>query len=174
MFIKHPLEVRHLKEIGIVKKVKGKNARVVIEQHAACGDCHKCEVSSDKRVMATDAKNEANAKVGDAVAVEMEFNNFMHATWIAYGIPCIMFLVGCFLGFYLAPSFGLDQTYTSFFTGLILTALSYVIIHIFDRRGAFKGKKFEPVITEVLSEQTLDALHINLMEARAKAEVSMK
>ncbi len=148
-----------MKEIGIVKKITGKTARVAIERHAACGECGACQVSKDKMSMTTTARNDAGAQVGDQVSVEMEFGNVMKATSIAYGIPLIAFLLGCGLGFWLGPILGWDQVITSFCTGVLLTAVSYGIIHLYDRRGAF-GKGYEPIITAVLSQEDLSKLDV--------------
>ncbi len=159
-----------MREIGIVKKTKGKTAKVVIQRHAACGDCKKCDVSKDKSTMTTEAINQAKAKQGDAVAVEMSFNNVMKASGIAYGIPCAAFILGCFVGFYVLPMLmSVDATLSGFFTGVVLTAIAYLIIHLVDRRGAFAGRDYAPVITEVLDEEALAALKYDMENARLNA-----
>ncbi len=159
-----------MREIGIVKKTKGKTAKVVIQRHAACGDCKKCDVSKDKSTMTTEAINRAKAKQGDAVAVDMSFNNVMKASGIAYGIPCAAFLIGCFVGFYVFPMLGTDATLSGFFTGLVCMTLAYLIIHLADRRGAFQGKNYAPVITEILDDEALAALKYDMDNARLHAE----
>jgi sigma-E factor negative regulatory protein RseC len=144
-----------MQEIGLVKKTHGSMARVVIKRHAACGDCKACDLGTTKLSMTTDAKNQAGAKVGDTVAVEMAFGNVMKATSIAYGIPLIAFLIGCVGGYFAAPAVGWDQTLTGFFAGLILTAAAYLVIHQMDKGGAF-GKAYQPTVTEVLDPSVLD------------------
>ncbi|MDD4507826.1 MAG: SoxR reducing system RseC family protein [Eubacteriaceae bacterium] len=151
-----------MKEIGLVKKIKGNKAVVEIQRHVACGDCHACDVGKDKSTMKTEAKNEAHAKVGDAVAVEMEFGNLMRVSAIVYGIPLIAFFIGCFAGYYLAPSLGWDSTYSAFVTGIVLTAITFLMIRFMDRKGAFKDKRYAPVVTEVLGKEALEALKTDL------------
>ncbi|MBQ3335370.1 MAG: SoxR reducing system RseC family protein [Eubacteriaceae bacterium] len=160
-----------MRELGIVKKTKGKTAKVVIQRHAACGDCKKCDVSKDKSTMTTEAINRAKAKEGEAVAVEMSFNNVMKASGIAYGIPCAAFILGCFLGFYLLPQWGADATLGGFLSGVVLTVLAYLVIHLADRRGAFAGRDYAPVITEILSEEELETLKIDMENAKRHAAI---
>lgn len=141
-----------MKEIGIVKSIKGQTAKVEIQRHAACGTCGACQVSKDKQTMLTKARNEAQAQVGDTVAVEMEFANLLRATSVAYGFPLLAFLIGCGVGFYTAPSFGGDQVLTPFFLGVGLMALSFGGIYFMDRNGVF-GKRYEPIVTQILPEE---------------------
>lgn len=100
--------------------------------------------------MTVDAKNEVNAKVGDKVALEMEFANLMKASGVAYGFPLIGFLLGIFIGYSIAPMLHLNEVYTGFFGGLILMFAAYGIIHLMDLRGRFGKDKYEPVITNVI------------------------
>lgn len=148
-----------MKEIGVVKKeLKGNKAKVAIMRYAACGDCHACEVSSDKKEMMAEARNDVGARPGDNVVVEMEFANLMRAAGIAYGMPLIAFFIGCFGGYFLGPSMGWDPVFSGFISGIVLTAVAYLIIRVFDRKGAFGGKRYEPVITEIMTQEELDKL----------------
>ena len=128
-----------MKEIGIVEELKGKNAKVLIKRHAACGDCGACQVGKEKMTMEATVRNAAGAQVGDTVSVEMEFANVIKATSIMYGIPLIAFVVGCAAGYFAAV------------TGILLTVISYLVIRVFDKKGKFNSK-YEPVITEIEAE----------------------
>ncbi len=137
-----------MKEIGIVEELKGKNAKVLIKRHAACGDCGACQVGKEKMTMEATARNAAGAQVGDTVSVEMEFANVIKATSIMYGIPLIAFVVGCAVGYFAAVALTLDLVLIPFFTGILLTVISYLVIRVFDKKGKFNSK-YEPVITEI-------------------------
>ncbi|MSS20294.1 SoxR reducing system RseC family protein [Pseudoramibacter porci] len=155
-------------EYGTVKRIKKNNtARVIITRHEMCGDCKACELGTSKKTMSVDAKNDINAKVGDKVALEMEFANFMKASGVAYGFPLIGFLLGIFIGYAIAPMFHLNEVYSGFFGGLILMFCAYGIIHLMDRRGRFGKDKYEPVITNVI-----DPNNNLLLNKYAKSETS--
>lgn len=140
-----------MKEIGTVKELNGKNAVVEIKRNSACGDCGACHISKDQSVMLTTAKNPINAKSGETVEVEMEFVNLFFAAFIMYGLPLIAFLFGSCLSYFLVGvlNLGWDQVLTSFFTGIALTVLAYLVIRYFDRKGRFKSK-YQPVITGII------------------------
>ncbi|MPW26002.1 sigma E factor regulator [Alkalibaculum sp. M08DMB] len=141
-----------MKEIGIVNSINGNKASVIIQRSAACGDCGACQVGKDRLTMETYAINEINAKAGDKVEVEMAFKNVMKAAIIAYGIPLIMFILGSVLGT-LYTNIILEQPENpiiSFLSGLILMAVAYMIIRVFDKRGAFSFT-YEPHITTIIN-----------------------
>jgi len=140
-----------MKEIGIVRETKGRDALVEINRHSACGDCQMCEVSKDKQTMKTFVKNMVNAQVGDNVAVEMNFSNVFWAVLIMYGIPLVTFLLGCGLGYFLSEPLQIDQVLTAFGTGVLFMVVTYVIIHFYEVRGTFSTKGFSPHITEILA-----------------------
>ncbi|MEO1815580.1 MAG: SoxR reducing system RseC family protein [Acetobacterium sp.] len=140
-----------MKEIGTIKALQGNNAEVEIKRNSACGDCGACHVSKDQSVMLTTAKNPINAKSGEIVEVEMQFANVFVAAFIMYGIPLIAFILGSCVVYYLvgALSLGWDQVLTSFITGISLTAITYLVIRNFDRKGRFNSK-YQPVIIAVV------------------------
>ncbi len=140
-----------MKEYGTVTAVHGRKAQVTIARSAMCGDCGACQVGRENLTMEASAENQAGAKPGDEVAVEMEFTNVMKATGIAYGIPLVMMLIGGALGWIFGPGLGFDQVLASFWTGILFIAVSYIFIKKKKKRGAFKSK-YNPVITEIMPE----------------------
>ncbi len=137
-----------MKEIGTVISASGPRAKVLINRHAACGDCGACQVGREKMVMETIAKNPAHAKPGDTVSVEMQFVSVLKASFIAYGLPLLGLLIGSLIGWYAAPGLGMDQVLTSFFSGILLIAVIYGIIALCEKKGLFHTK-YDPVITEI-------------------------
>ena len=141
-----------MKEIGIIFENRGDDALVTIQRHAACGDCGACHIGREKATMETLAKNPIEAQVGQTVEVEMEFVSVFKASFIAYGIPLLVFLIGSIFGYLMVDFFQLnfDQVLTSFFTGIILMILSYFVIQQLDKKGIFHGK-YMPTITSVIT-----------------------
>lgn len=141
-----------MKEVGIVNSIQGNEAKVIIQRNAACGDCGACQVGKDKLTMEVTAKNVIGAKEGDKVEVEMKFVNVLKASFIMYGIPLIMFIVGSIAGYYYS-SIVLEQPDNpifSFLFGIILTAITYLIIKYLDSKGKF-SYKYEPQITNIIN-----------------------
>ncbi|WP_296561381.1 SoxR reducing system RseC family protein [uncultured Acetobacterium sp.] len=143
-----------MKEIGTVRTLRGNNAEVEIKRNSACGDCGACHVSKDQSVMLTTAKNPVNAKSGETVEVEMQFANVFVAAFIMYGIPLIAFILGSSVAYYLVGSLNLrwDQVLTSFFTGISLTVIAYLLIRQVDRQGRFSSK-YQPVIVAIVEKK---------------------
>jgi sigma-E factor negative regulatory protein RseC len=138
-------------EYGTVQKVKGDRAKVVIRRHEMCANCRACEMGTSDKTMTAQARNKAQAKVGDDVAIEMELASLMKASGIAYGAPLIGFFVGVFLGYYaLAPGLGWNPPLAGLGLGLLLTFGVYGVIKWLDRRGVFGRGEYEPVVTAVL------------------------
>ncbi|MGL4606867.1 MAG: SoxR reducing system RseC family protein [Eubacteriaceae bacterium] len=143
-----------MKEVGIVDKLVGNNAKVVIQRHAACGDCSACQVGKEKMTMETLAKNPIASKPGDLVEVEMQFTSVFRAAGIMYGIPLIAFIIGCVSVYYGIVYFDLlwDQVLAPFFTGIVFMGISYGFIKLADNKGAFTSK-YQPIITNILEKE---------------------
>ncbi len=143
-----------MEELGKVISVKGSKAKVLINRHAACGECGACQIGKEKMTMETLADNKINAKPGDDVMVYMKFINVMVATGIAYGIPFLFFIVGILVGWFLAPLTHFDQVIFSFLCGIILLLVSYGIIYLSEKMGWLR-LKFQPIITKHAENHSL-------------------
>lgn len=79
---------------GIVVSVNDDIAKIVLKRHAACGDCGACHIGEENMNVEVDAVNNLNAKVGDSVTIDMETPHVLKASFIAYGIPLIILVLG--------------------------------------------------------------------------------
>lgn len=141
-------------EYGTVQRVKGDHAKVVIRRHEMCANCQACEMATSNKTMTAQAKNKAQAKVGDDVAVEMELASLMKASGIAYGVPLVGFFVGVFLGYYaLAPRLGWNPPLAGLGFGFLLTLGVYGVVKWLDWQGLFGRGEYEPVVTAVLNSE---------------------
>ncbi len=147
-------------EQGRVISVNGNKAKVLINRHAACGECGACQIGREKMTMETMANNEAKASPGDNVLVHMKFINVLKATSYAYGIPLIGFVIGMFIGWFLAPVFHFDQVIASFSLALAFVVIAYIILYIIEKRG-YLHLKYEPIITEILKEENTKTVEDN-------------
>ncbi|WP_162523455.1 SoxR reducing system RseC family protein [Calorimonas adulescens] len=133
-----------------VVKTNGNIAKIVVVRSEMCGSCHACPVSRGEDFF-LDVYNEAGAKEGDEVEVEMENNGFLSASLILYGIPLVAFFVGIFVGYFISPYLGFDKPneIIGAVFGFTFTIISYVVIRFFEPR--FKeGSRFKPIIKHVV------------------------
>ncbi len=138
-----------MREIGTVASIEGKKAKVIIERSAMCGDCGACQVGKDKLTMETTVLNTAKANEGDRVEVEMTFKNVMKASMIAYGIPLACFIIGAVLASLLTGE--VENPIPSFISGLALMVISFIVIKVLDKKGAF-NKTYQPQITNIITK----------------------
>lgn len=131
-----------MKEVAKVIEIKSnKRAVVEVERTTACGECGKCSVGKKNLSVKAEVDNPFDAKIGDIVEVEMQFGDVMGASLICYGIPLLLFLLGCALGNYvLAPLFSLNKDLCSIGMGAFMLVVSYLGIRHFDKKGAFKER----------------------------------
>ncbi|KNZ42171.1 SoxR reducing system RseC family protein [Acetobacterium bakii] len=150
-----------MKEVGIVKELRGKTAKVVIKRNTACGDCGACHVSKDQSTMEAIAQNPVGAREGETVEVEMRFASVFKAASIMYGIPLVAFLLGSSLSYFIIFNNGLswDQNLVPFFSGIALMAVAYAGIKYFDKKGIFNSK-YQPIITGIIEKQEIEKMEI--------------
>ncbi len=99
----------------------------VLQRSDACGDCHACDISENKKEMILTAYNQCDAKVGETVEIELSTKAMMTATVIMYVVP----LITMFLGFLIGNQF--SETF-SFTLGIVFLVITYLIIRLFNKR----------------------------------------
>ena len=129
-------------ERGIVKAIEGDRLIVTFKRSSACGSCKACGMLKDMSEVDVDVENTQGAAVGDRVCVEFSASNSLQSALIAYGIPFVMLLIGIFLGYqlqsWLFPS--AEPDVVAALMGIALTALSFLIIRLFEPRMKKRNK----------------------------------
>jgi sigma-E factor negative regulatory protein RseC len=125
-------------------------ARIMVMRNEMCGSCSECPVSKGEEFY-MDVYNEANAKLGDDVEVEMDNNDFLGASLIMYGLPLVSFILGVIIGYFIYPIFGLSKPneILAMLLGFICTAITYMMIRHFEPRLR-KGNRYKPVIKNII------------------------
>lgn len=125
-----------LYENGIVKESKNGLATIIISDSDHCEECSAklyCKPGNEKsRILIV--KDPFGTMFGDRVKIAINGNTIIKATFILYGIPLILLLIGLFLG---SQLFSVNvEVYTSLIVlGLIFFyALSIMILS--DKQGA--------------------------------------
>ncbi|MEA3313657.1 MAG: SoxR reducing system RseC family protein [Caldisericota bacterium] len=153
-----------MREVGIVKHVKGKFAEIRAAAGGECIGCageKSCGSSSlwknNKDIIIV--KNDIYAKEGDLVAFELSESDVLAGAFIIYMIPFLFFAVGVILGITLEKGFGFRlgnlENALSVATSAIFLWIGMLVVRKKDREQ--KGHSY---ITEILLKKE-DASHPN-------------
>lgn len=144
-----------MKETGLVVGIDERNAKVKIERKSACGSCKGCRLGETGEMsMTIDVSNEAGARVGDLVEIDMETTDVLFAAFIMYGIPLIALLAGVFLSYGISPRFGWGEDWVHMLVGLVFTALSFLVIKT-QERSIKQSTKFKPSVSRIMGKSIL-------------------
>jgi len=87
-------------EEGTVTQIDGKIAKVAVERKSACDRCHArdfCQMIEANRLVVS-AVNEAGARVGDRVELEVPDAAGLAASSLIYFVPTVLFIAGAVVG----------------------------------------------------------------------------
>lgn len=130
-----------MREKAIVVANKGEKSKVEITRTSACDHCRACPVGTDDRSIQVWADNPLKAKVGQKVEIEMETRTLLSATFIAYGIPLIAFLLGISLGYKGALLVSEDfREVFSLLVGLGTMVIGFLGVHLYSRKASNREK----------------------------------
>ncbi|MCL2874090.1 MAG: SoxR reducing system RseC family protein [Defluviitaleaceae bacterium] len=137
-------------EIGLVVSASKESAVVKLKRSEACAKCKACTAGLMKHEMIINAKNLCNAKEGDYVNIELESSEFLKAVFIMYGIPCVFFISGVLLGYYILPIIGVqgDVELLSFLIGATLMIAAFLLIKRKENR--LRKENHMPVATMIV------------------------
>ncbi|MCT4605408.1 MAG: SoxR reducing system RseC family protein [Marinisporobacter sp.] len=141
-------------QVGKVIEILDSNrARVLMQKHAACGECGACQHGQENMSLKIIASNEVKAQVGDRVEVNLETQNVLGAAFIAYVIPLIALLIGIGGGSFLLKKIGFKEHVETYamIIGFFLTATTYTVIRL-KERSFKKNKKYMPIISKIVEE----------------------
>ncbi len=131
-----------MQERGLVVEVVDDVAKIKFMRTSACGNCKACGLRNGKEFVIVSAKNQLNAKVDDAVLVEIDTKLSMLASALAYLIPLFMLILGVIVGGMVVNSFQMsnsDFVLASF--GLIFCILGFLLLKVADNIFKQKLKK---------------------------------
>jgi sigma-E factor negative regulatory protein RseC len=115
-------------EEGIVISVENEFANVAVIQSESCNDCSAkifCKPkSSNENIIKVD--NSFGAKAGDEVRFQVEGIKLLNASFLLYGIPLIILLIGIFLGLSVFSNYANKELY-AFLFGLGLCAIYFLL-----------------------------------------------
>lgn len=156
-----------MRQFGVVKRVRGKHAEVLVSRPAACKSCGACQLM-DNRPHTVTVRNDAGADVGDTVALELPAKDLVHAVLLAYGVPLVMFLAGLGVGAPVARSLGLavNPSIASAIGGVAFLSAGYYGVHLYDR--SLGAEAFASVAVAVVDADNLECASNVAGVARAR------
>ncbi len=140
-----------MEEIGIVKKVEGVTARVVIKKSSACDHCVKDECDMESVDFEVEAINAANAQVGQTVKVVMRTQTYIKGALLLYILPILALFVGAIFGkIYLPDAFkGIGSETAAVIGGFLMMIISFLVIKVVSSKME-KKTEYRSVIEEII------------------------
>jgi sigma-E factor negative regulatory protein RseC len=139
-----------VKEIGCVTSVEGDAATVSMPMSGECKKCGICAVSSGGREVLLEARNDAGARAGDMVEIEIAPGRVLAAAFIIYMIPILMTIVGFLIGSAVAG--GDPDASLPIALAVVFLVVSFVLVWLYDRRLR-RAERRHAVVTRVLTEE---------------------
>jgi len=122
-------------EEGIVVSKENGIAEVQVFPAQSCEECSAkiiCKPKDDKNIVRAD--NSLGAEVGDNVRIEIKGKSILSASFMLYGVPLILLLIGIFLGTIIFSGYKLQELY-SVVLGIGLIIVYYVQFYTNQRRS---------------------------------------
>jgi sigma-E factor negative regulatory protein RseC len=144
-----------MEETGVVTRVEGPKAFVLVKKQSACDACASgasCKISESGSEI--EAFNSAGAAPGDTVKVSFKAFTYLKGTLLIYGIPALALVVGAVVGKeYLANYFrSMDPDILSAIAGFGFLIVSLVLVKLLIRK--FENRKeLVPVVEEIISKK---------------------
>lgn len=149
----------YMEETGYVIRVDGPHAVVSVARKSACSHCTAgvCHEGGGQG-MEIEAFNEAGAKVGERVRVNMREDAFVSGSLVLYGVPALALVAGAVIGKeFLSGRFpGVDPqgiTAAAAFAGLALgIGIAWAVDRLM-RRGQGASPRLVAVVEAVLEDE---------------------
>jgi len=142
------------RETGKVVEITNRGtAMVLIQRRKMCNHCpsrNVCKPPEEGKTFTIEMENPIGAKEGDVVEIGIAHGAVFFASLFAYFIPAIFFLLGIIIGFTLLPGYikVMPKEFTALITGIILLAVSFLILRIANNRLK-KSKACRPEIISI-------------------------
>lgn len=137
-------------EVGKVVDIKDNIAIVSLIRNEACQKCGACSHGHKSEEMILEATNLCNAKIGDRVAIDLAYSDFLRATFIMYGIPLITLFIGFFIGYYGSTKLGYQslQEPIGLISGFVFMVIAFLWIK--SKEEQWKSQNYRPAVVEIV------------------------
>jgi sigma-E factor negative regulatory protein RseC len=99
--------------------------------------------------MEVDAINEAGAKVGDRIVLNLETGPLLKVTFLLYVFPIILLIIGAAIGQRIATMLGMDSSGLSVLVGFTFLFAAVLFIKL-KANNLAKNDKYRPTIIKII------------------------
>ena len=140
-----------IEEIGIVSKVEGVTAMVIVQKKSACDGCTAGTCKSQGNTMEIEALNVAQAKEGQSVKVTMKPQTYLKGTMLVYGLPLVFFIAGAIFGKNIGEEYFKERSsdLVAAISGFAALFLSLAGIKMWAKK-AEHDIEYKPIIEEIV------------------------
>jgi sigma-E factor negative regulatory protein RseC len=143
-----------VREIGCVTSVRGDAATIAMPMSGECKKCGICQMAADGKEVLLEARNDAGARQGDTVEIEIAPGRVLAAAFTIYMIPILMTIVGFLIGN--AAAGGNSDSSLPIVLAVVFLVASFVLVWLYDRRLR-RADRRHAVVTRVLTEEEAEA-----------------
>ncbi|MBI4682220.1 MAG: SoxR reducing system RseC family protein [Nitrospirae bacterium] len=143
-----------VEETGIITKVDGNMAKVLVQKKSACDGCSvEGACKSTPEGVEIEALNAVHAKVGQRVKILMTPRDYLKGTIIVYGLPLVVFIAGAIFGKNIGEEYfrDINSDIAAACTGFVFLALSLIGVRIWSKKME-SDAEYNPVIEEIIKE----------------------
>ncbi|MFN3534838.1 MAG: SoxR reducing system RseC family protein [Desulfatiglandales bacterium] len=138
-----------VKEIGLVKEIKGDNALVLVDQGKRCETCDakgSCSLGA-RGSFELEVRVVPGLMEGQVVELIIPSGDLLKLSFLVYFVPILSFVSATTLAYYLLPE-NWDTGLLSLLVGLVCLFLTYIPLRRLDRR-ARATQRFTPQISRI-------------------------
>jgi len=141
-----------IEETGIVTKVNGVMAKLIVQKRGACEGCAVrgvCEPSEDG--MEIEALNPVQAKVGQKVKLSIKPQTYLKGTILVYGVPLLAFIAGVIIGKNIGEAYfkEISSDIVSAILGFTALIISFLLVRTWSKKAETKIE-YKPIIEEII------------------------
>jgi sigma-E factor negative regulatory protein RseC len=144
-----------MKEKGSVVEIVNSTAKVSLNANEACKTCsasHFCRPSGNARVI--EAENIIGARIGDQVYIKISAHAGFIASFVLFGIPIILGLIGLVFGSQFSDTHSILYGTVGLCLGLLIAKIANNILR--------KKQSFLPKIIEIIESKKISERSKNL------------
>ncbi|MBI5663949.1 MAG: SoxR reducing system RseC family protein [Nitrospirae bacterium] len=141
-----------LEETGIVTRIDGNMAKVMVQKKGACDGCSvqgACQGTTEG--MEISALNVVHAKEGQRVKILMTPKDYLKGTMIVYGLPLVVFITGAIIGKNIGDMYfkGVNSDLVAAISGFISLTVCLLGVRNWSKKMESKAE-YNPVIEEII------------------------
>ncbi len=128
-------------EKGKIVRATQKTAWVKVDRTGSCGGCSEkdiCGIKGGAESMEAEAVNEAGAKAGDRVLIDVKSSSVLKAAFLLYVFPILAMIAGAVVGHNAPSFFGMGASAMSAVFGFLFFGIAVLFIRFRGNRLAAK------------------------------------